>query len=345
VLSDIRGITLGGDTCISCGIEEGLALLDQTPGKVSRMIVLSDGDANNGVRDVPGFRSIAQRAHERGVSITTIGVDVDFNEKILSALAQESNGRHYFVENDAGLARIFEEEAESLKSTVASGAEVTIDLAPGVELDRVFDRSFRRSGNRILVPMGSFARGDVKTVLLKVRTRGQAAGQAPIAEVAMTYRDLVADREGSCAGKLGVEITDSPADASDLDAVVAGRVQRSETAAALKQANFLFQQGRLNEARSKLEAQQQALRGAASRAKTTAPAGKAADVARDFERQLAALDEANSGFATPPTSFATPPPGAAQAAAPPRPVAAPQESRAGRTTVRRNEENAVNFGF
>ena len=57
ILEGIRGISLGGDTCISCGIEEGLVQLGQANGGVSRMVVLSDGDANHGVRDVPGFRA------------------------------------------------------------------------------------------------------------------------------------------------------------------------------------------------------------------------------------------------------------------------------------------------
>ena len=61
--------------------------------------------------DLPGFRSIATRAQSQGVSITTIGVDVDYDEKALSAVALASNGRHYYVENDAGLARVFEAEA------------------------------------------------------------------------------------------------------------------------------------------------------------------------------------------------------------------------------------------
>ena len=100
--------------------------------------------------------------------MTTIGVDVDYNEKIMSAIAVDSNGRHYFVADPSGLPRVFEEEARSLTRTVASNAEIAIDLAPGVVLDRVFDRSFRRAGNQVLVPLGTFAGSDVKTVLLQV---------------------------------------------------------------------------------------------------------------------------------------------------------------------------------
>ncbi|WP_437994503.1 vWA domain-containing protein [Sorangium sp. So ce145] len=351
ILASVRGISLGGDTCISCGIEEGLSLLGQTSAGVSRMLVLSDGDANHGVRDVPGFRAMAQRARDRGVAITTIGVDVDYNEKILSAIALDSNGRHYFVENDAALARIFEAEAEQLTTSVASGAELAIDLAPGVELDRVFDRSFRRAGDQVIVPLGAFAAGEVKTVLLKVRLGdlgGDARGESPVADVGLTYRDLVARTDARCAGKLGVAIADRDADASELDALVAGRVQRSETAAALKQANFLFEQGRLDEARSKLDAQQESLKKAADKAKAVAPANRAKDVASDFEGQLAALERAGTDFATPP-AFATPPPAAAAApggfaqapAAAPRP--APAQSRQGKSAVRRNEAEAFDL--
>ncbi|XXT14267.1 VWA domain-containing protein [Sorangium sp. So ce429] len=350
ILASVRGISLGGDTCISCGIEEGLALLGQASGGVSRMVVLSDGDANHGVRDIPGFRAMAQRARDRGVSITTIGVDVDYNEKILSAIALDSNGRHYFVENDAALARIFEAEAEQLTASVASGAELAIDLAPGVELDRVFDRAFRRAGGQVVVPLGAFAPGEVKTVLLKVRLDGLGGGRddaSPIADVGLAYRDLVAGTDARCQGKLGVALAERDADASELDALVAGRVQRSETAATLKQANFLFEQGRLDEARSKLETQQRSLRSAADKAKRAAPASRAKDVAFDFESQLAALERADSEFAAPP-AFATPPTSAGPAKpgdfaqAPPRP-AAPAQSREGKAAVRRNEVDAFDL--
>jgi Ca-activated chloride channel family protein len=314
VIASIRSITLGGDTCISCGIEEGSLQLERSAlGSVNRMIVLSDGDATKGVRDVPGFRSIGQRARDRGISVTTIGVDTAYNEKILSAIAQESNGRHYFVENDAALSKVFAAEAESLATTVASGAEVTVELAPGVELDRVFDRAFRRAGNRVSVPLGSFTSGEVKTVLLKVRIPSQKEGTALVADVNMTYRDLVADSDGRCDGRLAVQVTGDDALASDLDPVVAGRVQRSETAAVLKEANTLFDQGKREEARQRVQAQASSLATAAAKAKKDAPADKAADVGGDFDRQLAAIGRASSGFATPPPAAARPGGGAVAA--------------------------------
>lgn len=347
ILDSIRRIGLGGDTCISCGLEEGMVLLDPAPGSVNKMILLSDGDANHGVRDVAGFRSIAQRAASRGMSITTIGVDVDYNEKIMAAIAQDSNGHHYFVENDAALSRVFEAEAESLTSTVASGAEVAIDLAAGVELDRVFDRTFRRSGNRIIVPLGTFAQGDVKTVLLKVKVPAETDGKVAVAAVDLTYRDLAAGSDSRCQGKLALEVG-AGAGAGDLDPVVSGRVQRSETVTTLNEANGLFAQGRVVEARRKLDQQEKTLRSAAAEAKQEAPAAKAKAIDADFESQIAAIDGANNGFnapvaASPAPDFAAAPGGFASP--PPAPAAAPQATRAGKSAVKLNQQRAVELGF
>ena len=337
----IRGITLGGDTCISCGLEEGMSLLGRTSGKVSRMLLLSDGDANHGVRDVPGFRGIAQRAQTRGVSVTTIGVDVDYNEKIMAAIAQDSNGRHYFVENDSGLTRVFEEEAQSLTRTVATNAEATIELAPGVELSRVFDRSFRRSGNQVIVPLGAFSGTEVKTVLLKVRVPSGREGVAPVASVDLGYRDLVSGADGRCSGKLALEVVADAAQATELDPVVNGRVQRTETAAVLKDANTLFEQGKVEEARRRLSAREATLRSAADKARSTPGGARAKDVNSDFDRQIAAVGPENP-FRNEP-QFAQPPPAAGKPS--PAAPAPAQESRAGKSAVRKNAEQALPFAF
>jgi Ca-activated chloride channel family protein len=347
IKASIQRITLGGDTCVSCGVEEGLAQIERTMGKVNKMILLSDGDANNGIRTVAGFRELGARARGRGAPITSIGVDVDYNEKILSAISLESNGRHYFVENDAALARVFEAEAEQLTDTVASGAEVFIDLAPGVELDRVFERPFTRSGRRVAVSLGTLAAGEQKTVLVKVRLPAESVGSRPIAEVELAYRDLAGNARATQTGKLGVEITDG-ADRSELDAVVAGRVQRSETAAVLKTANDLFASGKADEANRRLAAQAKELQAEAAKAEEAAPASRADDVARDFDKQVAALSDAQQQFqasaaaAPPAPPAATPVAGAAPSpttAARPR----PQETREGRSAIKKNIERADAF--
>lgn len=317
VLFALRGIEARGHTCISCGMEAGLSAMGRQAG-VSRMLLLSDGEANTGIRDVPGFERLAEQARSRDVSISTIGVDVDYNERVMFAVARSSNGRHYFVQDEAGLPRIFDEELESLVRSVANRAEVEIDLAPGVTALEVFDRSFTRDGNRVLVPFGAFAQGDEKTVLMRLRVPRGQVGDRPVAEVRLRYEDLTRARPGSCEGSLIARLTSDATKVSELDAIVEARLGRSETVDALRRANELFSEGDVEAARRTLDSSRGRIRRRQTAARSNAVAADQPEIDEDFQRQLQTLEEADQGFGA--------------AAAEP----APASSRKGKAQVRSN---------
>lgn len=204
---------------------------------MNRMIVLSDGEATAGVRDLPGFRSIAQRAAARGASITTIGVDVDYNERVLSAIALDSNGRHHFVADDSGPEAAFDAEARSLTAVVASDTDLG-RAPPGVELVRVVDRTFRRSGNRLTLPIGALTAGEKQTILVQVRVPADREGPIEVADVGVTCAgNHTTGADGRVGGKLAATVSSSGA--GRLDSVVLARVNRTATADALKEASDL----------------------------------------------------------------------------------------------------------
>ena len=332
VIRSLSGITAQGDTCISCGIDAAMSELRGRSGMVNRILLLSDGEATAGVRDEQGFRRIAERCRGMGASISSIGVDVDYNERVMSLLALESNGRHHFVQNASDLPRAFDDELDTLAKTVAKDAEVSVELAPGVRMAQVFDRSFRREGDRLVVPMGGFSAGEQKTLLVKLSVPRGAKGVRPIADVRMSYDDLVAGGRGSCDGKLSLLAGDK---SSALDPLVQGRLLRSETAKALTEANQLFSAGRTGEAKAKLSSRLAALEEQKKIALKAAPARRRAELSEDLGRQASALGEAESGFASPP-------PAAAAAA---EPAAAPEDSRRGRAQVKQNAQVATDLAF
>lgn len=317
LLFSLRSIEAQGHTCISCGIETGLATMGTRAG-VSRMLLLSDGEANAGIRDVPGILRLAEQARGRDVAVSSIGVDVDYNERMMLAVAQGSNGRHYFVENEAGLPGIFDQELESLVRTVANRAEVELDLAPGVELLEVMDRGFTRDGNRVNVSLGAFAQDETKTLLVRLRVPRGQAGERSVAAVRMRWDDLVRGRPGDCQGSLVAELTDDARAASPLDPIVESRLARSETAAALQRANVLFEEGDVEAARRTIDSSRGRIRDRKTEVSTRADVAQQPALDQDFERQLEALESADKGFS------------AAEA------EPAPAASRAGKAQVRSN---------
>ncbi len=282
----VRGIRLGGDTCISCGIEQAFADLATAGDFVKQIIVLSDGEANNGVRDEAGFKGLGRQAAQRQIAVTTIGVGLDYNEKILTAVTFASNGRHHFVEDDESLAKVLLAETESALATVARNATATITLAEHTELIQVFERRHRIEGNRIVVPLGNFSRREAKTVLVKLRSNNAAAGMSQLASMDVGFHDLVTgDRSASVRDHLSLVMAD---DSAEIDPFVLMRVQRSHTGKTLGDATDLFNQGKADQARQKLKQHRQSLRKAAERARAAAKKSgdaRSGDIDYDFEAQ------------------------------------------------------------
>ncbi len=330
----ISALEAQGDTCISCGIEVAHGLLAAGGSSAARVLLLSDGEPTVGIRDLEGFRNLAARVSQSGVAISSIGVDVEYNERTLAVLAQESNGRHHFVPDPSGLPRVFESEFETLTRTVAHDAELSLELAPGFEVEEVFDRSFRRDGRRIVASLGSLAAGEQKTLLARVRVDGSAAGVRPLVQATLRFSDASTGDRGECAGALSLDITRDAGELVPLDAVVAARLQRSETARTLTEANQLFASGRGELAQQRLSRKLDTLKQERRAALSAAPAARARELESDFERQERALGAAAEGFAEPP-------PAAAGSAAP----AKPQALRKGKEQVRSNQKEAVDLSF
>jgi Ca-activated chloride channel family protein len=325
----LGSLTALGNTCISCGLELASDLLRQRSGMVNRILLLSDGEATAGVRTVEEFRAIAARCREAGTSITTIGVDVEYNERVMADLAIESNGRHYFVENPDGLPRIFDQELESLTHTIASDAELVVTPAPGITVVQTYDRTYRREGSRVVVPLGTFAAAEQKTLLARLLIPASAPGIHPITEVELRYRDLVEGRAKDVRGALSLALSSDPAKVSALDPLVALRLSRSESRTALFQANELYRAGRVDEARAVVSRQAAAVKTKGSGAATAAPAARRGEIDADYQRQATALEQAESGFKPAPAGAAP----------------APAKARSAPAQVRANADYATQAGY
>ncbi len=257
VLDQLRFVPSKGHTCLSCSIDRGLELLSRRRGGIDRLLLLTDGEANRGRTAVHELRALAGRARAAGVSISTLGVDADYNEDALTAISKESNGRHYFVERPSQLTPMFEAELGSLVKSVARDAVLTVDLAPGVEVVEIYDRSVQRAGARLSAPLGTFSAGERKTLLVKLQLPPGGLGPRAVAEVALHYNDLTktTPHNGELRGSLSTTLVERADEAAALDAHVLGRLTRSETVRALDSAGAQFDRGEVHTAREAIERQ------------------------------------------------------------------------------------------
>jgi Ca-activated chloride channel family protein len=303
ISSELGRLTASGDTCISCALDTTLGSMRGQRGAVERVLLISDGEATTGIRDVDGMRRVAASLGNMGATVTTIGVDVDYNERMMAAIAQETNGRHYFVSSPEGLARIFDEELRGLERTVARDARLELEFAPGVVLEEIVDRTFERQSARAVVPLGTFAAGEERTVLARVRVPRGAAGARDVVTARIAYDDLGSGSRTRDEARLAVALT-SDGSSSTFDPIVKERVDRSGTVTALDEANRLFESGDAEAARRRVKDELDKVRTGRSAAVANAPVPAKRALDDNFARQEAALGSALGGFAEPPPAAA-----------------------------------------
>src|SRR5581483_3554447 len=99
--SSIETITSGGTTNLSGGWLQGCQLV-------------AEGLADEGVTDSNRLVAMARQKREEGVTTTTMGVGMDFNEDLLTRMANEGGGAFYFIDNPDQAPKIFAEELNDL---------------------------------------------------------------------------------------------------------------------------------------------------------------------------------------------------------------------------------------
>lgn len=121
-----------GSTDLHGGWLAGAALLAPrtSANRVCRVILLSDGHANHGVTDLAAIQSQVAQLAQAGVTTTTVGIGLGFNEELMSAIATAGRGSALFGERPQDLAGPFESELGLLASL--SARDVTMRIVSDV---------------------------------------------------------------------------------------------------------------------------------------------------------------------------------------------------------------------
>jgi Ca-activated chloride channel family protein len=171
---ELRGllddISPRGATNLGGGLIEGLRQAEQHRGSeyVNRVILLSDGLANRGTTDPYELRRIAQRYRSRSISITTIGVGLDYNENLMMGLAESGGGNYYFVESPGSLVSIFRRELEGFASVVAQNASIELTLARGVRVHDIIGCEHRWESGHVTIPVGDLYSGERREITVEL---------------------------------------------------------------------------------------------------------------------------------------------------------------------------------
>ncbi|HEV8538012.1 MAG TPA: VWA domain-containing protein [Bacteroidota bacterium] len=158
----IEGVYPRGSTNLGGGMQEGFRQITEKFKReyINRVILVSDGLANQGITDPYELNRIAGEYRNRSISLTTMGVGLDYNENLMLGLAEHGGGNYYFIESPHQLASIFERELNGLSCVIAQNASIELTLGRGVTLNDAIGCDRRREGDRWLIPVGDIYTND-----------------------------------------------------------------------------------------------------------------------------------------------------------------------------------------
>ena len=171
VLDAIRGIGPGGSTNLEAGLTLGYeeALKHYKKGATNRVILLTDGIANQGVTDPDEIASGSVAYNRRGIDLTTIGVGRDLNHDLLDELAKSGRGLFHFVADSKDIEKVFDKEVQSLLSPVATEPKIEIHFPTSVLVEKVYGYDAIIHGNKVTVELDNMNNGMTEVVLVKFR--------------------------------------------------------------------------------------------------------------------------------------------------------------------------------
>jgi len=253
----IASITSGGRTALFAGVSKGAAEIRKfvDRNQVNRLILLSDGLANIGPNSPGELGELGRSLVREGISITTIGLGLDYNEDLMTRLAYASDGNHYFAENARDLAGIFDSELGDVLTVVAQEVITEIHCMPSVRPLRVLGQDADISGDRVIIHHNQIYSEAEKSVLLEIEVPAQTAGtELDLVRVNVRYANMETKKTDSLDSKIAVTFTESAAvvkSKADKDVLISvvEQVARQKN----EEATVLRDHGKVGEAKRALE--------------------------------------------------------------------------------------------
>lgn len=161
-----------GSTNLWGGSERGYEQVKANYKKnyINRVLLISDGNITAGpkipsriIAQVQSFKDI------NGISISTFGVGLDYNETLMTDMAENGAGNYYFIDRADKMAAIFDKELYGLLNVVAQNAELRITLPKGIAVEKIYPFQYAMEKNEVVIKFQDLFSEDIKGLMVRFR--------------------------------------------------------------------------------------------------------------------------------------------------------------------------------
>ena len=188
----INSLSPRGSTNLTGGMMKGVEEVLKNPEEnfINRVLLLSDGLANQGITNPFEIKRLVQESKGKGVHISTMGLGLHYDEDLMQAIAENGGGNYYYIENPDQMARIFQQEMSILFTTVAKEIDMKLIAGEDVKKVDVYGFSFNVKGNETEIEQEDFYSGENRTLLLRLEIEPLNEGMLNMGKLLIGYMDV-----------------------------------------------------------------------------------------------------------------------------------------------------------
>ncbi len=200
IMNEIESIDkhdLGGGTQMYKGMDTGIAELRKhmSTERINRCILLTDGET----RSPDECKKIARDHGTEGMSFSCIGVGIEWNKELLTAIAENyGHGSWYYMEDpqdpDGGAQPIFEQEFGTLLAKAYSNVTLKMHLFKGVKVKKAqqaepeaAELALETEDRLARITLGSMEKDSPRYVLLDLSLPPRSPGDYLIGQLELVY--------------------------------------------------------------------------------------------------------------------------------------------------------------
>jgi Ca-activated chloride channel family protein len=140
VLDLVDGMRAAGGTNLEGGLRTGYELAERfrEEGVLTRVVLISDGQANVGVTSEDLIGAAADDADGEGVYLVGVGVGDGVNDTLMDTVTDAGRGAYVYLDSEAEAARIFGERFAETLLVAARAVRIQVTLPPYFNVQKFY---------------------------------------------------------------------------------------------------------------------------------------------------------------------------------------------------------------
>ncbi len=159
----IQELQADGGTMIAPALAEGKRVLEEAKkDRVRRIVLASDGLDGTKAQS----QAFARQAFDEGITVSSLGIGLDFDEGYMGGVATSGHGNFAFVKDGASLTGFLNQELLEASSTTISNSQITLHVPRGMRFSDAQGADAVQNGQDVTLKVGSLFAGDSRRVVV-----------------------------------------------------------------------------------------------------------------------------------------------------------------------------------